>query len=298
MPDPPEGNFIELSMTHGYACAVRADSELVCWSPWSSSAIDSYGSAAPQGDGYAAVSVGSGHACALRTDGSISCWGQPYVEAASPTSGRFVDISAGANDSMCAVREDGELICWMPDREGVQELGGGFVDVSVGAEVCAVRTDATAWCWGGFGVFPSRPPQGAFVKSRPASTKARTASSAPAGSAPTAASTAGAIRVWASRRPVSDLSSRRRCVSRPTGPEGGPAEFASTGLWRAGSPSSATAAPTFAGPTSCRSLGEATRRYRAPPERTTPPARSGPTAPCVAGAGAARPPSRPPAGSN
>ena len=65
---------------------------------------------------------------------------------------------------MCAVREDGELICWSPDREGVQELGGGFVDVSTGAEVCAVCTDATAWCWGGLGVFASRPPQGAFVR--------------------------------------------------------------------------------------------------------------------------------------
>ena len=265
MPDPPEGRFVDLSMTHGYACAVRVDSGLVCWSPWSSSLMDGYRSAEPQGDGFAAVSVGSGHACALRTDGpvvcwglnrfgqvdpfdpeegeaalgrdplagpyvqvsvnaeggwadsscavrdtaavvcwgyvanrgskgyddswlggsrgsfsqvaasdttacglrtdgTVSCWGRLYVEGASPPSGRFVDISAGAREGMCAVREDGELICWNPDREGVQELGGGFVDVSTGAEVCAVRTDATAWCWGGFGVFASRPPQGAFVR--------------------------------------------------------------------------------------------------------------------------------------
>ena len=65
---------------------------------------------------------------------------------------------------MCAVREDGELICWDPDTGSVHELGGGFADVSAGAEVCAVRTDDTVWCWGGFGVIPSRPPQGAFVK--------------------------------------------------------------------------------------------------------------------------------------
>ena len=33
MPDPPEGQFVDLSMTHGHARAVRVDSELVCSSP-------------------------------------------------------------------------------------------------------------------------------------------------------------------------------------------------------------------------------------------------------------------------
>ena len=68
---------------------------------------------------------------------------------------------------MCAVRQDDELICWDPETGSVHELGSGFADVSVGAEVCAVRTDSTVWCWGGFGVFASRPPQGAFVKHEP-----------------------------------------------------------------------------------------------------------------------------------
>ena len=110
MPDPPEGQFVDLSMTHGYACAVRVGSELVCWSPRSSSLMDGYRSAEPQGDGFAAVSVGSGHACALRTDGPVVCWGlnrfgqvDPFDpeegEAAlgrDPLAGPYVQVSGTA----------------------------------------------------------------------------------------------------------------------------------------------------------------------------------------------------------
>ena len=75
MPDPPESQFVDLSMTHGHARAVRVGSELVCSCPRSSSLMDADRSTAPQGAGFAAVSVGSGHACALRTDGPVVCWG-------------------------------------------------------------------------------------------------------------------------------------------------------------------------------------------------------------------------------
>ena len=71
MPDPPEGQFVDLSMTHGHACAVRVDSELVCWSPWSSSLMDGDRSAEPQGDGFAAVSVGPCLCAAHRRPGRV-----------------------------------------------------------------------------------------------------------------------------------------------------------------------------------------------------------------------------------
>ena len=176
MPDPPEGQFVDLSMTHGYACAVRVDSELVCWSPGSSSLMDGDRSAAPQGDGFAAVSVGSGHACALRTDGPVVCWGlnrfgqvDPFDpeegEAAlgrDPLAGPYVQVSGTAKTDYtpCGIRTDGTVQCWSwagPSPEPPPP--GRFELISVERRHgCGIRTDGSVACWGSNHEPPWQPP--------------------------------------------------------------------------------------------------------------------------------------------
>ena len=192
LPDPPEGEFIDLSMTHGYACGVRADSELVCWDdgPTSSSSTSSYRSATPHGDGFAAVSVGSSHACALRADGSLVCWGSNsfgQVDPAHPESGRpavgapfkgpytqvSVTESGGHSASTCAVRIDAEVVCWgyvaRLDHAGsvtqfYHATKGSFSQAAAAdTTACGLRTDGTISCWGRPYGEGASPPSGRFI---------------------------------------------------------------------------------------------------------------------------------------
>jgi alpha-tubulin suppressor-like RCC1 family protein/fibronectin type 3 domain-containing protein len=132
---------------------------------------------------WADVQTGYGHSCGIRTDDSLWCWGLnaygelgdggtttdrgPQVVAAG-TSWR--QVSAGAYHS-CGVRTDHTAWCWGRNADG--QLGDGSVTnrltptqvgsgsdwdsvvasstVAFAAHVwsCGLKTDGTAWCWGG-----------------------------------------------------------------------------------------------------------------------------------------------------
>ena len=80
--DVPEGRFSGLSAGHGYACAVRGDSAVVCWGAFS-----------PPGENagsFTRVSVGDPrswerfHACALGADGNVMCCVPLIADSPSP----------------------------------------------------------------------------------------------------------------------------------------------------------------------------------------------------------------------
>lgn len=132
----------------------------------------------------AIASAGAKHTCALRAGAvSVWCWGTndrgqlgadpallPQRVHAAAVPGLTGITSLGASDGLsCAVKNDGSAWCWGRNEAG--QLGDGtttdsFAPVQVkgpgGAgtldkvtaiapgvrHVCALRSDATVWCWG------------------------------------------------------------------------------------------------------------------------------------------------------
>ena len=132
-----------------------------------------------------AIAVGNHFACALRADGTTWCWGSdelgqtgspipghaPGSAAPQPTPAPVEGVSAAialdaGGDFACAVGSDGAVRCWGYDAfsalgRGAMSTGAptwraGEVDAIhdatrvevTGRAACAVRADASTWCWG------------------------------------------------------------------------------------------------------------------------------------------------------
>lgn len=141
------------------ACAVLADSSVMCWghnrsgelghAPGGGSPTDQNGSnSTPQRvPSLAATRIASadGSVCALRKDAKVACWGWNGVGAlgrgliddgvhAEPVAIDVDELSdvvelVGKHDTMCARRADGDVFCWGNGTLG--QLGNG---VGVGPE--------------------------------------------------------------------------------------------------------------------------------------------------------------------
>jgi alpha-tubulin suppressor-like RCC1 family protein len=86
------------------------------------------------GPGVTSLAVGDYHACVTRTDGSAWCWG-------NASGGQVGDGTTG--DSTTHLRTTPVRV-----RRGSTFLTG-VTEVAVGSsQSCAVRSDASAWCWG------------------------------------------------------------------------------------------------------------------------------------------------------
>ncbi|MEV5002518.1 RCC1 domain-containing protein [Nocardioides sp. LML1-1-1.1] len=163
-----------------HTCGIRADRSLWCWG---SNRDGELGNAnggtedvpvrAGAGRNWATVSSGFSHTCGVTTDGELWCWGggsfgqlgRPGGSAPAQVGVRsdWTSVSASYTHT-CATTTGGELWCWgfnprgqlgdgstdsspTPVREAT--LGTSWASVSVGAGTsCALRTDATLWCWG------------------------------------------------------------------------------------------------------------------------------------------------------
>ena len=125
------------------------------------------------------ISAGTNHACALLTDGAVACWGSNFTGALGTGDRytrvipRLVDLPlpatavAAGGEHTCALLVDGTVACW--GRNWEAELGTGsdsepvtvpvpvegldsVVEIGAGQDhTCALRSDATAWCWGNGG---------------------------------------------------------------------------------------------------------------------------------------------------
>ena len=122
--------------------------------------------------GFVAVSAGWEHTCAVRVDSTVACWGDGHFGQAGPLSdhhqrlhdednyyaaspddmptGPFAAVSAGG-DLTCALRTDASAACWgSPYHNPYQpELRGRFGAVAAGGwHTCALRVEGTVDCWG------------------------------------------------------------------------------------------------------------------------------------------------------
>lgn len=165
-------------------CGIKTDGTLWCWGASFDSEYSVPVAVLPPtqipGTGWSAVSVAFHDACAIRTDHTLWCWGKGILgdgtfsdpatttpvqvpgtkwASVSVAGDRFELMADGSEAYTCATTTDGELWCWglvtFPDvtptisRTPVQ-LAGVWSSVSVGDDLCAIRSDGTLWCGYGF----------------------------------------------------------------------------------------------------------------------------------------------------
>lgn len=157
MPDDL-GSVVDLGLGKGFACALRADASVRCWSDGSAIAY------APSTDltKIKKIAVGEKHACALSEAGTISCWGQgestqtmPFLRAGTP-----VEIAESGNikcawNSGGARCVDGYAYSTPTDVVAKMPLLRNVVSISLSPgyakSACAITTvDGVnrATCWG------------------------------------------------------------------------------------------------------------------------------------------------------
>ncbi|MGZ9108866.1 MAG: RCC1 domain-containing protein [Micavibrio sp.] len=131
--------------------------------------------------GWRQIAAGSSHSCGVKTNGTLYCWGddgdgqlgngagtnadQHIPMQESTTATNWASVATG-DIHTCAIKTNGTLWCWGSDSDGqlgngagvtsatspVQETTGAtnWETVTAGtAYTCAIKTDGSAWCWGG-----------------------------------------------------------------------------------------------------------------------------------------------------
>lgn len=171
---PPEGKFVDISVSRNRSCGVRESGEIDCWGTASAYAEDQV----PAGR-FVKVSLAKSFTCGVRVDASLACWespDEPHLHGEprllGVPQGRFVDVFA---PGPCGVREGGELECWRYDgfgnmtdsnraripferrhRERYVEVTGSHYR----GPYCGLRGDGRADCWYGYGDYMPAPPAG------------------------------------------------------------------------------------------------------------------------------------------
>ncbi len=130
--------WTQASAGSNFSCMVRANSTLWCVGLNGLGQLGNGGTAntttitqVGTGTTWLAVSAGSGHACAVRTDTTLWCWGYN-------NSGQVGDATSGTN------RLNPTQVS-VPAATGWRQVSAGL------NHTCAVRTDATLYCWGANG---------------------------------------------------------------------------------------------------------------------------------------------------
>ena len=123
-----------------YTCLLSSNGVVYCWGANNvgqlGRGMTSASESTPQTVGLTSVlhiSAGEEHMCAVKTDGTVWCWG-------NGVSGRLGNNQTGNEASPVQVENNSVPgASYLPD---VTEVASG------GEFTCALKTDATVWCWG------------------------------------------------------------------------------------------------------------------------------------------------------
>jgi hypothetical protein len=203
----PEGDFQSVALTGGTGlagCGLRTSGELACFDATAGSRLVSE---VPSGRfvALAGHSLIDAHACAVDEGGLVHCWGEGVDEL--PPEDTFQGVLSSWDNTFCGLRPDRTLTCWTSSPTGSDEVTravpeGAWDAVSVGKDyacamagtsvtcwgelpeddlpdegllqvgtgdwnVCGVRTEGTARCWGSNGYGQLGVPDGEFIKVQP-----------------------------------------------------------------------------------------------------------------------------------
>lgn len=173
---------------HYHYCAIKTDDTLWCWG-WNYTGMTGQGTEAGNTTSPAQVSGGgtwldvglaSASTCGIKSSGKMACFGVDFGEplntfAPVPVAGgyKWQKIETGGyyyngwDEHACGIRTDGVMMCWGGNEYGqlgdnlAEEIAyspitvsGGYTwaDVDLGSKnVCGIRTNGTAMCWGAGG---------------------------------------------------------------------------------------------------------------------------------------------------
>ena len=172
VPTESDGSAIKFSQIDIFAshtCGLKLDGSPVCWGDnrWGQAGGEAI---YPSDDNvindlsddvFVQIATGESHSCGLKPDGKLTCWGSNRFMAAEVPSEHsdkvFRSVQLGFS-ATCALIEDanddGRAVCWGRDFTNVvtdTPADERFVEISTGYfHVCGIRTDRTAYCWGGY----------------------------------------------------------------------------------------------------------------------------------------------------
>jgi cysteine-rich repeat protein len=185
---PDDCGWIQLAAGDAHTCGLKADGTAWCWGDNSAGQLGD-DTQEPRLTpvrvgaltGIVAIAAGELHVCAIDEQGHGWCWGDnglgqlgngTIIPSATPVPvaglGSAETLAAGTSHT-CATTTAHEAYCWGDNGQG--QLGDGSTTgqqtatrVAVGAGLtsawhitaggehsCAVREDATVWCWGNNG---------------------------------------------------------------------------------------------------------------------------------------------------
>lgn len=178
----------EIAAGRNHTCALTTAGSVLCWGSNSSGQLGNGGGGSQSSPVASGITTGAIHVtatenmtCTVTNDQSAWCWGSNvYGQLGNGTEGGSVslpqrnDLSGIASvsighSSSCAVTTSGGAWCWGRNQAGevgdgtttkrlspvpVDGLATGVVAVAAGSgKSCAVKSDGTAWCWGGNGSY-------------------------------------------------------------------------------------------------------------------------------------------------
>jgi alpha-tubulin suppressor-like RCC1 family protein len=135
------GPWTDVSAGDWHACGTKADNTAYCWGfnegRLGIGKADPIQATTPQqiNGSWSQISAGHFHSCGLKTTGQVYCWG-------NNKNGR---LGNGETSAIGALGAETYEFSPLPVKNGA-----GFQTISAkGSHTCGLKTDGTAWCWGG-----------------------------------------------------------------------------------------------------------------------------------------------------
>lgn len=138
---PTTLRFTSLALGNAHTCGVTVDGEAYCWG-WNwygqlgdGTTTDSNSPVLVSGGhSFVSMDAGTAHTCGVTTDGVAYCWGRGDFLQLGP--GLYTECTHGSSTFPCSR---------IP-----LAVGSGFESLTGGSlYTCGLKTDGTAYCWGG-----------------------------------------------------------------------------------------------------------------------------------------------------
>lgn len=137
---PPSGQFVQVVLAGGTACALGLDERAICFGDEPL--------AAPPDARFRSLAVAGSGICGITIGGTISCFGEAAQQLRAAPPGTFSALEC-RRAHCCGIKDDASLACWGAPHEVYAPPTGSFTSVAVAVRhACAVRAEGGTICWG------------------------------------------------------------------------------------------------------------------------------------------------------